>query len=177
MLRCLRVRSGRQGAGLKLMSESESLSRLSGLAPSFLSRACHFRATPISGHHQSLSPLRFHNHRSKAAIVSSQTRSSPIQYRRPKQKPPEGREAWSSQSTPADCRAWKVSSIKKSGSSRSFLVLYARTPLTIVAHVLSGRPVVVRPTLGAMGRSSVARYKRTDACLSFVEPADVHQIA
>jgi len=66
---------------------------------------------------------------------------------------------------------------KKSGLSRSFLVLYARTPLTIVAHVLSGRPVVVRPTLGAMGRSSVARYERTDACLSFVEPAYVHQIA
>jgi hypothetical protein len=60
---------------------------------------------------------------------------------------------------------------------RSFLVLYARTPLTIVAHVLSGRPVVVRPTLGAMGRSSVARCERADACLSFVEPANVNQIA
>jgi hypothetical protein len=66
---------------------------------------------------------------------------------------------------------------KKSRLSGSFLVLYARTPLTIVAHVLSGRPVVVRPTLGAMGRSSVARYERADACLSTAEPADVHQIA
>jgi hypothetical protein len=27
-----------------------------------------------------------------------------------------------------------------------------------------------------MGRSSVARYERADACLSFVEPADVNQI-
>jgi hypothetical protein len=66
---------------------------------------------------------------------------------------------------------------KKERLEPLLLVLYAGTPLTIVAHVLSGRPVVVRPTLGAMGRSSVARYERADACLSFVEPADVHQFA
>jgi hypothetical protein len=99
------------------------------------------------------------------------------QLRRPKEKPPEGCEACNSQSTPADCRAWQASSIKKSGLSRSFLVLYARTPLPIVTHILSGRPVVVRPTLGAMGSSSLARYERAGACLSTAEPADVHQIA
>jgi hypothetical protein len=69
-------------------------------------------------------------------------------------------------------------SIKKSGVSRSFLVLLARTPLTIVAHILPGRRVVVRPTLGAMG-SSVARYHGPDACLRTAEPAaaDVHRTA
>jgi hypothetical protein len=96
--------------------------------------------------------------------------------RRPKQKPPEGREAWSSQSLQPIVE-WKVSGIKKSGLSRSFLVLYARTPLTIVAHVLPGRPVVVRPTLGAMGSSGLAWYERAGARLNSAEPADVHQIA
>jgi hypothetical protein len=61
---------------------------------------------------------------------------------------------------------------KKERLEPLLLVSYARTPLPIVAHILSGRPVVVRPTLGAMG-SSVARYD----CLSTAEPADVHRIA
>jgi len=55
---------------------------------------------------------------------------------------------------------------KKSRLSGSFSVLYARTPLPIVAHILPGRPVVVRPTLGAMGSSGLARYEGADACLS-----------
>jgi hypothetical protein len=66
---------------------------------------------------------------------------------------------------------------KKERLEPHFLVLYARTPLPIVAHILPGRPVVVRPTLGARGRSGLARYERADACLSTAEPADVHQIA
>jgi hypothetical protein len=66
---------------------------------------------------------------------------------------------------------------KKSGLSHSFLVLYARTPLTIVAHILPGRPVVIRPTLGAMGSSGLARYERAGACLPTAEPVDVDQIA
>jgi hypothetical protein len=65
---------------------------------------------------------------------------------------------------------------KKSRLSGSFSVLYARTPLPIVAHILPGRPVVVRPTLGAMGSSRLARYEGADACLSSAEPADVHHL-
>ena len=38
-------------------------------------------------------------------------------------------------------------------------------PLTIVAQILPGRRVVVRPTLGAIGSIS-ARYHGADACLS-----------
>ena len=49
---------------------------------------------------------------------------------------------------------WKVSSI---GLSR-FFALWARTPLTIIAHGLPGRRVVIRPTLGAIGSISAARY-------------------
>src|SRR5258708_18110596 len=45
-----------------------------------------------------------------------------------------------------------------------FMLLWARTPLTIVAHILPGRRVVVRPTLGAIGSIS-ARYHGADACL------------
>lgn len=41
--------------------------------------------------------------------------------------------------------------------------------MPVVAHILSGRPVVVRPTLGAMGRSGLARYERAGACLSTAE--------
>jgi hypothetical protein len=66
---------------------------------------------------------------------------------------------------------------KKERLEPLLLVSYARTPLPIVAHILSGRPVVVRPTLGAMGSSGLARYERADACSSTAEPADVHQIA
>jgi hypothetical protein len=54
----------------------------------------------------------------------------------------------------------------KSGLSRSFLLLVARTPLTIVAHILPGLGVVVRPTPGAIGSISAA-----DACLRTAEPA------
>src|SRR5260370_24894533 len=99
----------------------------------------------------------------------------PRQLRRPKEKSPEGCESWSSQSTPADCRAWKVSGVKKSGFKPLLFALWARTPLTIVAHILAGRPVVVRPTLGAIGSIS-ARYH---ACLITAEPAaaDVHRTA
>jgi hypothetical protein len=66
---------------------------------------------------------------------------------------------------------------KKEPLERLFLVLYAGTPLPVVAHILPGRPVVVRPTLGAMGSGGLARYVRAGACLSAAEPADVHQIA
>src|SRR5216683_1908004 len=47
-----------------------------------------------------------------------------------------------------------------------FMLLWARTPLTIVAHRFPGRRVVVRPTLGAIGSISAARYHGGDACLS-----------
>src|ERR1700737_866844 len=50
----------------------------------------------------------------------------PRQLRRPKEKPPEGCEAWSFQSTPADCRAWKVSSIKKERLGRSFFAFMGK---------------------------------------------------
>src|ERR1700737_2855998 len=67
---------------------------------------------------------------------------------------------------------------KKSGFSRSFFSLWARAPLTIVAHILPGRRVVVRPTPGAIGSIS-ARYHGADARLSTAEPAaaDVHRTA
>jgi hypothetical protein len=48
--------------------------------------------------------------------------------------------------------------------------LLARTPLTIVAHILPGLPVVVRPTLEAMGNIRAARYHGADA-------ADLHRTA
>src|SRR5882757_2149462 len=66
---------------------------------------------------------------------------------------------------------------KKERLEPLFLVLYARTPLTIVAHILPGRPVIIRPTLGAMGSGGLARYERAGACLSTAEPTDVHQTA
>src|SRR6202022_909991 len=67
----------------------------------------------------------------------------PRQLRRPKEKPLEGCE---------------VSSIEKSGLSRSFLLLWARMPLTIVSEIRPGRRVVGLVTLGAIGRISAARY-------------------
>jgi hypothetical protein len=77
------------------------------------------------------------------------------------------------QSAPADCRVWKMSSIRKSSLSCSFLLSWARTPLTIVVHRLPGRRVVIRPTLDAIG-SIDARYHGADACSSI---ADVHRAA
>src|SRR5258708_14245789 len=48
--------------------------------------------------------------------------------RRPKEKPPEGCEAWSFQSSPADFRAWKVSNIKKKRPEPpSFFFYYQET--------------------------------------------------
>src|SRR5260370_17602283 len=88
------------------------------------------------------------------------TSFKPRQLRRPKERPPEGSEAWNSQSTPADRRAWKLSNIKKSGLSRSCLVLQARTPLTIVAHILPGRRLVVRPTRGPMQKTTPPPFPR-----------------
>ena len=63
-------------------------------------------------------------------------------------------------------------------SSSRRLRLSARTPLTIVAHILPGRRVVVRPTLAAIGGIGT-RYPGADACLSTAEPAaaDVHRTA
>src|ERR1700693_6066135 len=51
-------------------------------------------------------------------------------------------------------------------------------PLTVVAQILPGRRVVVRPTLGAIGSIS-ARYHGADDCLITAEPAaaDVHRTA
>ena len=79
-----------------------------------------------------------------------------------------------------DLRAGISGSGKKMSemSSSRRLRPWARTPLTIVAHILPGRRVVVRPTLGAIGGSST-RYHGADACLSTAEPAaaDVHRTA
>jgi hypothetical protein len=66
-----------------------------------------------------------------------------------------------------------MSSIRKSSLSCSFLLSWARTPLTIVVHRLPGRRVVIRPTLDAIG-SIDARYHGADACSSI---ADVHRAA
>ena len=155
MALCLRSRS-RQGAKLELPSESESRSRLSRVAP-----------------YSSMS-LKNHPAWQQRCCQTKTVMPSQWPWALPRGRA-EGYGAWSFQATPADCRAWKISGTqKKSGLSHSFLflVLYARTPLTIVAHILPGRPVVIRPTLGAMG-SSVARYD----CLSTAEPADVYRIA
>jgi hypothetical protein len=67
---------------------------------------------------------------------------------------------------------------KKADQAALFLLLWARTPLTIVAHILPGRRVVVRPTLAAIG-SGTNRCHGADTCLSTVKPAvaDVHRTA
>ena len=60
---------------------------------------------------------------------------------------------------PADCRAWKVSSIKKERLEPLFFAfLWARMPQTIGAEIGPGRRVVGLVTLGAIGRISAARY-------------------
>src|SRR5260221_12648690 len=51
------------------------------------------------------------------------------------------------------------------GHGKRYQLLSARMPLTVVAHILPGRRVVVRPTLGAIGSIS-ARYHGADACLN-----------
>jgi hypothetical protein len=50
----------------------------------------------------------------------------PRQPRRPKEKPPEGCEAWRFQSTSTDCRAWKVSSIRKERPEPLFSCFYGQ---------------------------------------------------
>src|ERR1700731_2913065 len=68
-------------------------------------------------------------------------------------------EASSSRPTPSDCRAWKVSSIKRERLKAAlFLFLWARMHQTIVAEIRPGRRVVGRIMLGAIGSISVARY-------------------
>jgi hypothetical protein len=64
------------------------------------------------------------------------------------------------------------------GHGKRYQLLSARMPLTIVAHVLPGRRVIVRPTLGAIGSIS-ARYHGADDCSITAEPAaaDVHRTA
>src|ERR1700731_74317 len=47
----------------------------------------------------------------------------------------------------------------------------ARTPLTIVAHILPGRRIVICPTLAAIGSISDARTHGAGVCLSAAEPA------
>jgi hypothetical protein len=66
---------------------------------------------------------------------------------------------------------------KKERLEPLFLVLSARTPLTVVAHILPGRRVVVHPTLGAIG--CVPDTREPTLCLSTAEPAaaDVHRTA
>jgi hypothetical protein len=61
---------------------------------------------------------------------------------------------------------------------KRYQLSWARMPLTVVAHILPGRRVVVRPTLGAIGSIS-ARYHGADDCLITAEPAaaDVHRTA
>src|ERR1700682_1931062 len=64
------------------------------------------------------------------------------------------------QPTLAECRAWIVSSIEKEQPVRAalFLLLWARMPQTVVAHIRAGRRVVGLVTLGAIGRIGTARY-------------------
>ena len=140
---------------------------LGSIAPVW-SCASHFRFAPESGPAADVTACL------KRAITRSSQRPSvhlssfkPRKLRRPKENPP--------QSTQAISRAWKASR-KKERLSRSFLLSSARMPLTIVAHILPGRRVVVRPTLAAMGSVSAARTHGVDARLSTAEPAaaDVH---
>src|ERR1700737_1438694 len=169
----------------KLRHVSAVLLGMRGSKCMFLVKSCLRIVSDDVGSALVIGHLQRRSSRPKSAITGSAQRPSvhlssfkPRQLRRPKEKLPEGCEAWSFQSTPADCRAWKVSSIRKSGLSRSFFASWARTPLTIVAHILPGRRVVVRPTLGAIGSIS-ARYHGADACLNTAEPAaaDVHRTA
>ena len=52
----------------------------------------------------------------------------------------------------------------------NLLVYTANMPLTIVVHGFPGHRVVLRPTLGAIGNVSVARYRGADACSIAAEP-------
>ncbi len=178
MVRLLENERGRRPGGLLCGPPAADHDRF-GSDSDVSGRNREVRFTSVNRHHQLARSLP------KSAVTRSAQRPSvhlssfkPRQLRRPKEKPPEGCEGWNSQSTPADCRARKVSSIKKSGLSRSCLVLQARTPLTIVAHILPGRRLVVRPTLGAMQSSSAARHHGAD-CLSTAQPAaaDAHRTA
>src|SRR5260370_11418619 len=67
--------------------------------------------------------------------------------RRPKEKPPEGCEAWSFQSSPADCRAWKVSNIKKERLESLFFCFYEQgrhSPLTPI-HLWDAASWYIQP--------------------------------
>jgi hypothetical protein len=65
---------------------------------------------------------------------------------------------------------------KESGLSRSSLILWACTPLPIVAHILPGRRVVVRPTLAAKGSIRIGRHSGANGSMSTAKPvvADAH---
>ena len=66
-----------------------------------------------------------HNQKCATVIGSSQLVRA-LKLRRPNENPPNSAKLDSFQSTPADCRAWKVSSIKKSDLSRSFLAFMGK---------------------------------------------------
>jgi hypothetical protein len=83
---------------------------------------------------------------------------------------------------PASIYSGRLSSLESVEQKRAawaalFLLSWARTPLTIVAHILPSLRVVIRPTLAAIGSISGAHTHGADACLSTAEPAvdDVHR--
>jgi hypothetical protein len=75
--------------------------------------------------------------------------------------------------------SWHALSIKKAAEAALFSVLLAEMPLAIVAHIPTGRLVIVRPTLLAMGNSRIGWYHGADASLSTAESAaaNLHRTA
>jgi hypothetical protein len=117
----------------KLRHVSAVLLGMRGSKCMFLVKSCLRIVSDDVGSALVIGHLQRRSSRPKSAITRSAQRPSvhlssfkPRQLRRPKEKLPEGCEAWSFQSTPADCRAWKVSSIRKSGLSRSFLAFMGK---------------------------------------------------
>jgi hypothetical protein len=60
---------------------------------------------------------------------------------------------------------------------KPLLVLEARTPLSIIAHILPGRPVIVGPTLDAMSDIGAVRHHGADLTTAEPAAADVHNAA
>src|SRR5258708_19221357 len=83
-----------------------------------------------------------HNQKCATAIGPSQLVQAPPPMRRPKENPHEGCGAWSTQSTPAHCRAWTVTSIHNIRFRRPFLHLQPRPPLTTPTLPLPLLPVL-----------------------------------
>jgi hypothetical protein len=91
-------------------------------------------------------------------------RSSPPT-RRPREKTPKGCEAWSFQSTQAVCRAWKASSIKKSGLSRSLFAFIGKDATHHRRPYTSRTPGRSTPNAGCNRVLMRPRYHGADALL------------